>query len=360
MTKADNIESLYLYLTNECNMRCKYCFIDKNISKTLDVAMLYRAIDRFITYSSNYNRKYISIIGGEPFLYYKTIERIIDYIRLNYKTYDINIDITTNGTNLNEDRIKFLTIKGVKIYVSIDGLRNINDKYRQFLNNKSSVYEKLLRVIPILKKHTQLNAKMVFSINTLNSFTNNIRSLLKLGFTEIRFTPVMYTKWRQVDLVNLKHSFNKFEHFILSENFTWDKLTKTFPEIEDVWKRVTKYLERRYWWHECRQINVGPDGNYYICDECMRFISKGNNESFTIGNIKQGILWDKRDSLLKEAKKYITYNFKDSFLFFYCPMALYFFCKFSGQSPREWFINQLNFSRVYTASLLQIIKNFKL
>ncbi len=88
-----------IYVTNACNMRCKYCasgaLIGNSDIKTLSRAQMTRAIDLFASYVNPalcakfggdpaYLRE-ISFTGGEPLLQFNLIQFAVKYIRKNIR-----------------------------------------------------------------------------------------------------------------------------------------------------------------------------------------------------------------------------------------------------------------------------------
>ena len=100
-----------LNLTDSCNLACKYCFVEQNphymtyeLAKfAVDFIMQNHAIKGL----ANKEKCFLNYFGGEPTLMWDTIlVPLTNYIRSN--NLPINLAMTTNGTLLNEERIKFL------------------------------------------------------------------------------------------------------------------------------------------------------------------------------------------------------------------------------------------------------------
>lgn len=116
---------LSLFVTNRCNLRCKYCFvIDENIPKEIlnaeySIEQLRAIIDQFYALGT----RMIFMLGGEP-LVHPDIGAIIDYI----VEKGIYLHVITNGT-LIEKRLAELR-KAHVLCVSLDGPADVNDPMR--------------------------------------------------------------------------------------------------------------------------------------------------------------------------------------------------------------------------------------
>jgi len=128
-TTYQHKREIYVVITHACNLRCKYCYYDKGYDAT------HPAIERLkdvleVEYSTKHENIEVAFHGGEPFLEWDAIREIAEWTWATYP--NIIFRATTNGTVLT-DRIKdWLRIhrKSFIVTLSIDGLRDIHNKYR--------------------------------------------------------------------------------------------------------------------------------------------------------------------------------------------------------------------------------------
>ena len=125
VTKKRQPIFLSLFITNRCNLRCKYCFVvDDSVPKEILRAdyskeEAFKVIDEFYAMGT----RMIYLLGGEP-LVHKDIGAIIDYIVKK----GIYLHTITNGTLI---RKRLDEIKNTHaLCVSLDGIGNKNDALR--------------------------------------------------------------------------------------------------------------------------------------------------------------------------------------------------------------------------------------
>jgi MoaA/NifB/PqqE/SkfB family radical SAM enzyme len=125
--------SLIHFVTNRCNARCSFCFIDFNNPKTFQSELTVDEIDR-ITKSLGPTLQNVNLTGGEPF----ARKELIDIARCYFRNTGIrSLFITSNGSL--PDRIeKFINtltreFPGRKIIFSfsIDGMPEEHDRIRR-------------------------------------------------------------------------------------------------------------------------------------------------------------------------------------------------------------------------------------
>ena len=130
-------------LTDNCNLRCPYCFTEHN-TRTMDLGTLKSSImfilnglDKF----ESHRAPCFNFFGGEPMLHYDDlIKPSVEWVEETglREKYKINFGMTTNGTLLNEERIKWLKQHEISILLSMDGDKYTQDKQRPIANGKSS------------------------------------------------------------------------------------------------------------------------------------------------------------------------------------------------------------------------------
>ena len=154
--KIDIITS-YIFLTDECNLNCKYCFEEKpkeyhNITKE-DADEIAEIISRNAskrTYKEGGERPYqIFFYGGEPLLksevmFYLT-EKLEAIDKINFA-----FAINTNGTLVTKNIAKKLKKHNFSVCVSLDGWEDINNCARIYRNGEGT-FKDILRGIFILK-----------------------------------------------------------------------------------------------------------------------------------------------------------------------------------------------------------------
>jgi len=179
------VSHLQLVLTNACNMGCEYCFAknfqqavsareicgdgsgyEENINErnkkgvmTFDTAR--KCIDQaiFTIKKNNQNHLSISFFGGEPTLNRPLIESILNHYG-NGKNHLIQIeyDINTNGSQIDDSLITLFSKYNVRVEVSID---YIDEARGQFRGGKQTgtLLASILNTIRKLKK-AQLNVQL--------------------------------------------------------------------------------------------------------------------------------------------------------------------------------------------------------
>lgn len=136
---------LLLEVTQECNLRCKYCIYDENFSEkrnhcsihmTRDIAI--KSIDHLRHCSKRCNDVSIGFYGGEPLLRFNLIKEIVSYAKKTLSEKKLNFSITTNGTLINDVIANFLFREDFGVLVSLDGPEEIHDLWRTDKSNKGS------------------------------------------------------------------------------------------------------------------------------------------------------------------------------------------------------------------------------
>lgn len=128
---------VWFHITNQCNLRCTYCYVHKTPEKmTKEIAK--KTVDKIIYSAIKQGFKNITFkfAGGEPLLEFEQVLKTIDYARDLAKKNEISIDplIISNGVLLSENICKILKVKKIRLAISLDGLGKYHDQTRIFKN----------------------------------------------------------------------------------------------------------------------------------------------------------------------------------------------------------------------------------
>ncbi len=153
-----SIESLTLQITQQCNLRCKYCpysgsyYNRKHSNACMNIEIAKKAIDFYIQHSSDRRELDIGFYGGEPLIQYDMIKEAVEYARKQGEGKKVHFHITTNATLLDMEKINFLVKNEFKIMISLDGPRELHDKNRMKTDGKGS-FDKVMENVQLIWEH---------------------------------------------------------------------------------------------------------------------------------------------------------------------------------------------------------------
>lgn len=181
-----------------CNLECKYCFY-------LEKEKLYPGEDSWRMSDAvleKYVREYIrsqpvaeinfAWQGGEPTLLGVNFFRKV--VALQKKFADgktISNAIQTNGTLLDDEWCEFLAAEKFLVGLSVDGPRELHDRYRVDKNQKPT-FDKVMRGLEFLKKH-RVDFNTLTVVNRANSQSplEVYRFLKSIGSEFLQFIPLV-------------------------------------------------------------------------------------------------------------------------------------------------------------------------
>lgn len=354
---------LNIFLTERCNLECRYCFLDKsnNQEKEISLKLLKKAVASFLKLPSE--KKILNFSGGEPLLCFGKTRGLVESLRQFKKSTPINYSLVTNGTLLKKIHFDFFENNGFSCKVSLDGSKKTHDKNRLFrLKNAGSSYERIFENLKTLYKDNTASVSMVFTPQTAGNLLTNIKSLWKEEFHDIDFFPQVNTQWSKNDLKKIKSSFKKIEKFIIL-SFQKAKTEK------DVFKNsfLQSLTQRDYSKKNilCNKIHLGSDGKFYCCEKAFS-LSKEKREKYVVGVARGQIDNNSRLNLLRqierkienlsgvECKKcqYVKYCF--------CRIGRFIYCSQLGEGDfRGYFFQHCYISKIYIKTFLIIIKALK-
>ncbi|MBN1155525.1 radical SAM protein [candidate division KSB1 bacterium] len=134
-----------LAITEDCNLNCSYCIYSKSYphtrnrsKKSMSRQVAELAMEYFLKMTAETAEPSLTFYGGEPLMNFDLINYFVDRIHDRGKKCLFNM--TTNGTLLDPDVVKFLVKNEIYLLISLNGQQKIHDKYRKFRNGGGSFY----------------------------------------------------------------------------------------------------------------------------------------------------------------------------------------------------------------------------
>ncbi len=299
---ADRAQTVTFVVTDDCNLRCKYCYIThKKSDNKMDFDTAKVFIDRLLTTDEmRYSEALIlEFIGGEPLIEANLIDKIADYFKL--KAFELDhdwywnyrISVCTNGVNYSSPEVqRFIkkNINKISVTISVDGTKEKHDMQRVFPNGSGS-FDKINENIDLWLSEFRGSTKVTFASDDLPLLYDSILSLWNRGIKEVSANVVFENVWKNGDDEILEEQLKKLADYVI-DNKLYDKgYYCSFFDENIGYPYDDEDMERTY----CgagKMIALSPNGNIYPCIRYYGY-SLNNHEEWSVGDIKNGIDMEK-------------------------------------------------------------------
>lgn len=305
---GSTIKALCLHVAHTCNLNCSYCFASQGkyhgerAVMSLEVGK--RAIDFLVANSKGRHNLEVDFFGGEPLMNWGVVKDIVRYARSIEKENGKNFrfTLTTNGMLIDDEVIDFSNREMSNVVLSLDGRKEIHDRYRvDYAGNGS--WEK---VVPRFQKFAKARGDRSYYIrgtftHANPDFVKDIRCMLDLGFTELSMEPVVCAPGdpeglTPADIETVKGQYEELAELMLQrhkegKDFTFYHYMIDLKGGPCIYKRIsgcgsgTEYMAVTPWGdlYPCHQF-VGEDG-YKLGDIYSGVTNTERQEEFRSCNV---------------------------------------------------------------------------
>jgi uncharacterized protein len=227
------VSNLMLYLTEDCNLRCTYCFVKKS-PRTMTVETAHKTIDYLFHRNITGNRRevWITFFGGEPFLAMDLMEEVIEYARgaAKQSRKTVRFCATTNATVANDRVQRIVSSNSMPLLVSVDGAEDAMEQ-RPYLGG-GSPYQAVKRNLGKLSGWSPRAIGRVTYHPEALELVKNVRHVLEMGVSSVSLCPVVESDWRGREEA-LEQAYQE-----LSEWFIQEALKGRFLPLEVTWQQL--------------------------------------------------------------------------------------------------------------------------
>ena len=291
---AGVVKALCLHIAHTCNLNCEYCFASQGKYHGERAVMSFevgkRALDFLVENSGTRRNLEVDFFGGEPLMNFEVVKQLVEYARSieKEKNKNFRFTLTTNGLLIDDDVIDFANREMSNVVLSLDGRKEIHDKYRVDYAGKGS-WE---RIVPKFQKLVNARGgKNYYMRGTFThanpDFLEDIKVMLDLGFNELSMEPVVCAKGdkselTEEDLPIVLDQYEKLASLMLEKEkegkpFTFYHYMIDLSGGPCIYKRIsgcgsgTEYMA------------VTPWGDLYPCHQFV------GDEKYLLGNIFDGV-----------------------------------------------------------------------
>ena len=317
------VKALCLHVAHTCNLNCSYCFASQGKyageRAIMSEEVGKRALDFLIENSGTRHNLEVDFFGGEPLMNFDVVKNLVAYAREREKQCGkhFRFTLTTNGVLIDDDVIDFANREMSNVVLSLDGRKEIHDRFRVDYAGKGS-FDK---IVPKFQKLVEARGgKDYYMRGTFThanpDFVNDIRTMLDLGFNELSMEPVVCapndpSALTDEDLEVVMAQYEELASLMLERRrqgkpFTFYHYMIDLSGGPCIYKRVsgcgsgTEYMA------------VTPWGDLYPCHQFV------GDEKFKLGDIYNGVNNTDLQNEFKKCNVYAHPECKDCWAKLYC------------------------------------------
>ena len=320
---AGVVKALCLHIAHTCNLNCAYCFASQGKYQGERAVMSFevgkRALDFLVEHSGTRRNLEVDFFGGEPLMNFQVVKDLVAYARSieKEKNKNFRFTLTTNGLLIDRDVIEFANREMSNVVLSLDGRKEIHDKYRVDYAGTGSFD----RIVPKFQELVQARGgKNYYMRGTFThrnpDFLKDVQTMLDLGFRELSMEPVVCAPNDEAaltedDLAVVMQQYEDLAALMLRKDAEGDPFTFYHYMIDlqggpCIYKRIsgcgsgTEYMA------------VTPWGDLYPCHQFV------GDEAFKLGDIWQGVTNTTKQAEFMDCNVYARPDCKDCWAKLYC------------------------------------------
>ena len=320
---AGVVKALCLHVAHTCNLNCAYCFASQGKYHGDRAIMSFevgkQAFDYLIKNSGTRRNLEVDFFGGEPLMNFDVVKQLVAYAREIEKEHNKNFrfTLTTNGLLIDDDVIEFANKEMSNVVLSLDGRKEIHDRYRVDYSGNGSWDRIVPKFQQLVEAREGKNYYMRGTFTHRNpDFLNDIKQMLDLGFNELSMEPVVCApgepaELTEEDLPIVLDQYEKLAELMLEKNkegkpFTFYHYMIDLTGGPCIYKRIsgcgsgTEYMA------------VTPWGDLYPCHQFV------GDEKFRLGDVWTGVTNTEIQGEFAACNVYAHEECKDCWARLYC------------------------------------------
>ena len=292
---AGIVKALCLHVAHTCNLNCAYCFASQGNYHGERAVMSYevgkQALDFLMDHSGTRHNLEVDFFGGEPLMNWQVVKDLVAYARSMEKERGKNFrfTLTTNGMLIDDDVIDFANKEMHNVVLSLDGRKEVHDRYRVDYAGKGSwetivpKFQKLVASRPADKTYYM---RGTFTHENPD-FLEDIKTMLDLGFDELSMEPVVCAPDDPAALTeeDLNIVFDQYEKLaqLMQERRKAGKPFTFYHYMLDLTGGPCVYKRISGCGSGTEYMAVTPTGELYPCHQFV------GEEDFKLGDIWKGV-----------------------------------------------------------------------
>lgn len=293
-----------LVLTHQCNLGCSYCYAGEKFKKIMTYEDGLRGLD--LAFRSQGPIE-ISFFGGEPMIEFQKMARLtrVAHRWALKNNREVSFAVTTNCTILQKKHLQFLKHYGFFVGLSVDGLKEEQDRSRPFIGGRGSgelVWRNLEEAAHTLSDFRVLT---VVRPDTLERLPQAMEQMYRIGVSKVSLLPDMEADWSGVSEL-LQDVYDQlarvcFLSMLTDEPFWISPFVEQHPSVRS--SRCGSKGKSGGCGFGRQEVAISPGGNFY---PCARLVGTDRRTESRIGSLDAGFDLVKIEDLNRQATEQLS------------------------------------------------------
>jgi len=293
--KRPEVLGVWFHQTNQCNLRCKYCYVNKT-DEAMKLEMARKILAKVVSSAKAHGFKLVKVkfTGGEALLEYEKLLKAIEHLKQVGEKEGINTQavVLTNAVLMTAEKAATFRKLGVRVMVSLDGLQPQHDAVRVFANGAGSYLQVMRGIEHVVKAKIPFNVSITITDKNVEGIPELTSLLLKKGI------PFVYNFFRENCMASTD--------LRLSNDLLIRKLTEAYRIIGKHGNRSIYGLLDRVSFGSPHGYACGVGRNYLVVDHKGRIAACQTKIGQTIGTAT-----DVDPIAMMKSQKVVTLNHVD-------------------------------------------------
>lgn len=284
-------------VTQQCNFRCRYCYMVHKGDRRMSFETAKTAIDYFLRERELFPQREVvwEFIGGEPLLEIDLMTQICHYVQeqaflLRHPWFEeCMFSISTNGVLYNDPRFQKLLDaypSRWSVGLTIDGPAHVHDRERVFPDGSGTHAAVEASVRSWLQRFPNAPTKVTLSHDTLPTIKETILYLFGLGIKTVHANVVFEDVWQPGDDEIFEAQLDALGDALVQMGMNHQYECSLFRRT--IGDPVSREEDGNWCGAGKHMITVDYDGKFYPCTRFVGF-TLAKQPGWVIGDIHRGI-----------------------------------------------------------------------
>jgi len=186
-----------LFLTEDCNFRCPYCFVEGKRRRHMSKEVAFASVEFLLRESREVDKVEILLFGGEPLLRFDLMKELVPYgyRRAREEGKTLHFSMTTNGSPMNHENLRFLRDNNIKFLLSLDGDEEMHNTFRKYADGRGT-WDDVAGKIQLMKSYQPwMGARVTPCPENVDRLFESVKLLYWMGINQFIIGPASGIVW---------------------------------------------------------------------------------------------------------------------------------------------------------------------